>query len=294
MWIGVTKRFTEFYGNIRLTDDQLKDGRTKHAGVRKRLNSYYHGLDSETANSFLVGSWGKLTHTRPPRDIDLYFELPPEVYNRLQNHTGNRQSALLQEVKLVLETTYPTTAMRGDGQVVVVKFSSMNVEVVPVFCLTSGQYYVCNTHDGGSYMAADPKAEEKYISTVHAANNNNLRPIVRMLKTWQQYCGVPLKSFQLELLAADYLTGSPWRQNGYFYYDWLMRDFFAYLLTKEHLYVTVPGTGELIWLGDEWKSRCESAYSRALKACEYETKDMVIHAGEEWQKIFGNQIPKNV
>ena len=52
-----------------------------------------------------------------------------------------------------------------------------------------------------------------------------------------------------------------------------------------------PGTYETIWLGDRWRSRAETAYGRADKACRYEMNDWIYPAGEEWQKIFGAQIP---
>src|SRR3546814_16519153 len=93
---------------------------------------------------------------------------------------------------------------------------------------------------------------------------------------------------------AEFLQQSFWRQEGYFYYDFLLRDFFRYLLGRSNGYVFAPGTSKLIALGDAWYSRCESARDRAIKACEYEYSDYVISAGEEWQKIFGNQIPVNV
>ncbi|MCG8509720.1 MAG: hypothetical protein MI741_10885, partial [Rhodospirillales bacterium] len=96
-----------------LTQQQLDDGVTKHHGVQRCLNSHYYGISSDTANGFLIGSWGKNTCVRPPRDIDLYFLLPQEVYYRFSNYTGNCQSALLQEVKTVLQRTYPSTTMRG-------------------------------------------------------------------------------------------------------------------------------------------------------------------------------------
>jgi hypothetical protein len=59
------------------------------------------------------------------------------------------QSALLQEVKSVLTETYPNSDMSGDGQVVVVRFGTYNVEVVPAFALTNGRYWICHTNDGG-------------------------------------------------------------------------------------------------------------------------------------------------
>src|SRR5581483_8925928 len=111
MWIAVTARFRDFHNNLLLTDDQREDGKTKHHGVRKCLNSHYYGSSSETANSFLIGSWGKFTRVRPPRDIDLYFVLPQEVYDRFNTYAYNvnKQSALLQEIKSVLQKTYPAT-----------------------------------------------------------------------------------------------------------------------------------------------------------------------------------------
>lgn len=291
MWIGVLKRFQQFNDELKLTDVQFKDGNTKHHGVRECLNSHYYGSQSEITNSFLIGSWGKLTQVRPPRDVDLYFELPVEVYNRFQSYSGNKQSALLQEVKKVLQRTYSATDMSGDGQVVIVRFNTINVEVVPAFPLTNGQYYICNTNDGGSYKTTDPKAEEAKVSTVNSAYNYNLRPLVKMAKAWQSYCNVPLKSFHLELVMADYLAQSQWSKNSFFYYDWLLRDFFAYLKTRANGMLFAPGTYEILYLGDAWKSRCDTAYDRAVKACDYERDDYVALAGEEWQKIFGTQIP---
>lgn len=81
MTIG--QRFEKFLQNISLTTTQLADGRANQAAVRKVLNRHYWGVESETANSLLVGSWGKQTRVRPPRDIDVLFELPVSVLGRV-------------------------------------------------------------------------------------------------------------------------------------------------------------------------------------------------------------------
>ena len=294
MWAGVTARFRTFHDNLRLTDGQIGEGTDHHSGVRKSLNNHYYGVASPSANSFLIGSWGKYTRTRPPRDIDLYFVLPYAVYQRFELYRGNKQSALLQEIKGVLQYTYPNTDLRGDGQVVVAGFNQMSVEVVPAFALPNGQYAICDTHNGGQYKTAGPKAEINHITTVNKDCNNNLRPLIMMMKAWQSHCNIPMRSFWIELVAADFLQQSQWRMNGYFYYDWIMRDFFAYLYHKANQWVSVPGTGERMALGDAWQSRAEAAYNRAVKACDYEMKDWIHLAGEEWQKIFGTQIPQSV
>jgi Second Messenger Oligonucleotide or Dinucleotide Synthetase domain len=291
-WIAVRQRFEQFDGNLALTPSQLMDGITKRSSVVACMNRRYYGSTSGTDNSFYIGSWAKGTAIRPPRDVDIYFVLPPAVHARFQGYVWNRQSALLQEVKNVLASTYSNTDMSGDGQVVLVRFESYCVEVLPVFQLTTGRYWICDTHDEGSYKITDPWAEAGYIESVDKANNGNLRQLIRMLKAWQSWCAVPIKSFQIELLEADFLAKSPWRLKSFFWFDWIMRDFFLYLYHRANSYVVVPGTFETVYLGNDWQSRAESAYWRAVKACEYEEGNLVEAAGEEWQKVFGPQIPR--
>lgn len=293
-WIAVRPRFTQFNSELALTPLQQTDVVTKSGGVVACLNRHYYGSDSRIDHSFFIGSWGKNTAVRPPRDVDRYFVLPVEVYHRFQSHAWNRQSALLQEVKGVISETYPNTDMSGDGQIVLVRFESYSVEVVPTFLLTNGSYWICDTNNGGSYKETNPWAEVNYIDTVDQATNHNLRPLIRMTKAWQEHCSVPLKSFQLELIAAEFLAQSPWRIYDFFWFDWISRDFFQYLYWKANKSITVPGSPEVICLGDDWQSRALSAYWRAVKACGYEWDNQIAGAGDEWQKIFGQQIPRTV
>jgi len=76
-------------------------------------------------------------------DIDVLFVLPGSVERRIDNLGlfTNKQSYLLQEVKGVLESSYPNTEMRADGQVVVVPFASyrlvLSVKTYGMFVMTS-------------------------------------------------------------------------------------------------------------------------------------------------------------
>ena len=153
-------------------------------GRHLNFNCHLHILVSEGGLRENGAGWRK----RPPRDVDLYFLLPPAVYERFQGYVWNQQSALLQEVKDILATTYPDTDMRGDGQVVLVRFGSYSVEVVPAFSLVDRRYWICDTHNGGSYKTTDPWAEVAHIDAADKATNSNLRPLIRMLKVWQVEC----------------------------------------------------------------------------------------------------------
>lgn len=288
----VSQRFEAFLGNLKLKPNQRADGETKYKGVTACLNRHYFGSGSETDHGKLVGSWGKRTEIRPPRDVDVMFVLPDSVYRRYSqmSWTVNKQSALLQEVKGVLQKCYSRTTMKGDGQVVVIPFDSYEVELVPAFTMGT-QYYICNTNSGGSYKTIDPDAEVAQIDATDKVTAGKGRDLIRMMKRWQECCNVPIKSFWIELLAIDFLRSWLHREKSTYWYDYLVRDFLEYLLGRENGSVVVPGIYEVIAIGNAWKSRAQTAYDRAVKACSLEPGEPGA-AGEEWQKIFGSDIPR--
>ena len=294
-WPFVIKRFARFLDNIKLTEGQANDGETKFKGIVSCLNAAYYGTNSETDHAFYIGSWAKKTRVRPPRDVDLYFLLPVELYHRFEQYAAgiNKQSALLQEVKSKLAATYTKTELKGDGPIVYAGFWTFDLEVVPAFALTEDRaYWVPSTKEGGKYLKTMPLHEVDAINAADKRNNNNVRPLVRMLKCWQENCSVQLRSFYLELLSIEFLDQWEHSDQSHFYYDWMIRDFFEWVVTKANAYVFAPGTYEALWLGDAWKSRAETALIRAQKACDFERDSKEADAGGEWQKIFGNEIPK--
>lgn len=293
-WYYVRPRFRAFLENLKITTGQAEDGQIKHQGVVSCLNRSYWNRGNETANRILIGSWGKFTRVRPPRDIDILFVLPVPVYWRFQQRTGNRQSYLLQEVKNCLQATYPQTEIRGDGQVVVVPFNSYRIEVVPAFPLEGGGYLICDTNDGGRYKHVDPIAEIGALDVADARANGNVRKLTRVLKQWQRHCDVPIKSFQIEALVMEILPQLSYGGRDEYWFDWLVRDAFRHMIDRANGWFLMPGTSEMIYLGDTWLSRAESAYVRARKACEYEDGNWEALAGGEWQKIFGTTIPMTI
>src|SRR5579864_6842156 len=110
-WIAVRQRFTQFHNNLSLTPKQFLDGMTKRNGVVNALNRRYYGSTSDTDNSFLVGSWGKDTAMRPPRDVDLYFLLPVAVHTRFQAPPSGCRSLTLQ--RGTLSTLASRSALTG-------------------------------------------------------------------------------------------------------------------------------------------------------------------------------------
>lgn len=287
-WMLVGPRFSAFIQRLGITEQQAADGTRKQTGVRAALNRWYYGHGEATQNSLLIGSWAKALRVAPPRDIDVLFCMPVDIFHRYEARAGNRQSQLLQEVRSALSQTYPQTAIRGDGQVVVVPFVTMPVEVIPAFRLHTGQYLIADANGGGSYRTTDPSAELSVLEASDRATFGATRRLIRMAKQWQRHAHAPIKSFMLERLAVAFLE--TWQHATAGYEDWMVRDFFEFMLRYVGGSVQMPGTGEWVSIGDAWASRARTALATAQRACQYEAVNADRRAGAEWRSLFGSAI----
>lgn len=289
-WIYLRRRFTTFQSNLAYTPTQVATGERQLAGVIACLNRHYYEHNSETLNATTIGSWGKGTRIRPPRDADLLFLLPGALYWQYQQRTGNKQSQLLQEVRTVLLERYPNTEVKGDGQVVVVPFTPP-IEVAPAFACEGGSIIICDTNNTGFYKTSTVAAELADLDYWDSYYNGNVRALARMVKCWQAEKNVPLKSFVIERLAIEFLKAWSYSFNDVFWHDWMVRDFFAYLIGRANGSLVMPGTGEIVYLGQEWLVRAQRAYAKAVSACNNERDNYEALAGSDWQDIFGTQVP---
>lgn len=146
-------------------------------------------------------------------------------------------------------------------------------------------------NDQGRYKTSTAEAEAIDLTVSDASCNGNTRALARMMKQWKRQRNVPLKSFHLERLAVAFMAVWPYRNQNLFWYDWMVRDFFAYLLRHANGHLIMPGTGEVIFLGADWLSRAETAYGYAVSACNNEFENYQALAGKDWQEIFGSAIP---
>jgi len=289
----VAERFNKFLSNIQLTPTQIQDAKTKYNGVCEKLHNHYYASNYDGSTKLLVGSYGKNTAIAPPTDIDVLFIMPYEEFDRYNSYSANGQSKLLQDVKNILLERYPDTYMRGDGQVVMVNFVSYNVEVIPGFLLKNGNYYISDTHLGGSWKETSPKSEMENITISNKRSKGNTIKLIKMIKAWKYYCNVSIKSFVIELGAVNFLKMWKYYDKSSVYYDWMIRDFFRKLLEYVNDGCEIPGINEKMSYGDEWESKARTALTIAEKACEFESeKDNREYrsATQEWKKIFGDRF----
>ena len=223
--MNVSSTFQEFLQNLAI--DNKEEISNRYGEITKVLNIKYRNTESKTLNSLKVGSYGRFTAIKSIFDLDMVYILPWTEYERFKN---GRQSALLQEVKKTIQSRYPKTDMRGDGQVVVISFTNYQIEVLPAFEYEDGSFLYPDTNDGGSWKTTKPRLEINAISDLHQAKNQNLRTLCKMIRSWKNYHGVAMGGLLIDSVAYDFLNSTTYYDDKSFtYYDWLIRDFLKYL-----------------------------------------------------------------
>src|SRR5690606_39040722 len=131
--ILLAQSFEDLVNNLEI--DEMVDILTRFKRITKRLNKSYWNIEDDEKHGIIVGSLGRNTAIKGFSDLDMLFILAKEVKEQYDKHEGNGQSKLLQAIKEEIKKTYPKTIVRGDGQVVVVSFESLNytIEVCPAF-----------------------------------------------------------------------------------------------------------------------------------------------------------------
>lgn len=151
---------------------------TRYKTITKAMNREFWDSSSDTAHSLYVGSYGRGTAI-DTSDIDILLELPKDEYERYLVYKGNGQSRILQAVKTAIQTAYPRTDVRADGQVVKVVFSDgMKFEALPAFLVSdwygNSSYQYPDSNMGGNWRSTDPKSEQDAMRSKNTSSRGLL------------------------------------------------------------------------------------------------------------------------
>lgn len=273
--MSIQEQFEKFYENIKLTQAQREDAKRKYDGVCGKLHSYYYPDTTYDGNTrFLIGSYGKKTHIRPARDIDVIFIMPPEKFSQYNDNSSNCQSQLLQDIKATLEEKYPDTPIKAFGKVVVLEFSDPqhNVELLPAWENENGTFTIPNSENGGSWEIVDPRAEAERIKDSDEQTGKT-KILIRTIKKWSELCTAPVKSYAIENKVLEFFSiNSPSGE-----YATTVRDFFSYFYNSAS--------------DNNLRSHLNTALNRAIKACDFESEQKLEEATDEWKKVLGDDFP---
>lgn len=279
---AITEAFSIFKSNIEITGLQKETVSSRQKAVREVVENERKVLDS-----FLTGSYSRSTLIAPlnEADVDIFVVLDPQYYEQ------DGQARLLDKIRNTLLKTYTKTPkISRNGQAVTITFTDFIVDVVPAFNRQGGGYLIPNSIDG-VWISTNPKVHVDYISQENKDHSGDLIPLIKMIKTWNRNTGFSFPSFYLELLITKVLKNikiSNFSSGVRYVFDKGREQLKYSIQDPAFSYAQINLKG--ISLNDAI-SRFETAYSRAVKAEEFEKQGKIEEAILEWKKIFGERFP---
>jgi hypothetical protein len=205
--ITLEEAFAKFLSRLELKPAEQADVKARHTRVREIVKA---GIGVE--RDILSGSYKRRTKTKPLKDVDIFFILRESESGWLSKHGQE----LLSEIKGLLVPIYGESNVSLGRRSVKVDFGLaatyeetdekvMSIDVVPGF--PSGDHYVIPDSQLGNWVSTDPEIHERLATEANAAYGMRWKPLVRMIKKWNDHHDRPVKpSFLLEVMALGILN----------------------------------------------------------------------------------------
>ena len=268
--MSIADTFKQFLANLAV--DNRKTISDRYGEITCALNKRFRDTESNTANTLQVGSYGRGTAIKGISDLDMLYIMPKGEWD---NYKDGGQSKLLSDTAAAIRARYPTTTIRVDRLVVQVIYSDFRIEAQPVFEQDDGSFKYPDTYDGGSWKITKPRDEIQAMTEFKAEKNDNLRRLCKMARGWKNKHGVGIGGLLIDTLAHKFLTSTDeYDDKSYLYYDYMSRDFFAYLkdLPKQD-YCAALGSGQRVKVKKNFQRKAKKAYALCLKAIDAEGQD---------------------
>lgn len=291
--MSLSKEFEDLCDELRLTEDENGKWNKRIKEITKKLNIKYYDTTSTTENLTVVGSVGRGTAIHNVSDFDILFEMPQEKYKQFDNHSGNGQSALLQEIKNEIQDRYSSTKIKGDGQVVVVSFKDGDIEIVPGFRQIDDTFKHPDSHNDGSWKITKPLPEINAVSKLSSETDYHYIHLCRLLRTWKNHVGFKFKGLLIDTMVKNFMNNNEARKSiGFSDYYTNMIDLFKYLSQQdaEATYWLAIGSKQQISNSDSgaFIKKAKKAYNK-LKDINEDSEDSIL----KMQELLGNKFAKN-
>lgn len=283
--MSIVDTFRQFLANLAVAN--RKTISTRYGEITCALNKRFRDTESDTANTLQVGSYGRGTAINGISDLDMLYIMPKGEWD---NYKDGGQSKLLSDTLAAIKARYPNTTLRVDRLVVQAIYSDFRIEAQPVFEQDDGSFKYPDTYDGGSWKITKPRDEIQAMTEFKAEKNDNLRRLCKMARAWKNKHGVGIGGLLIDTLAHRFLTSTDeYDDKSYLYYDYMSRDFFAYLkdLPKQDHFAAL-GSGQRVKVKKNFQRKAKKAYELCLKAIDAEGQD---NQNTKWRAVYGRLFP---
>lgn len=283
--MSIADTFKQFLGNLAVDNAQTISDR--YGEITSALNKTFRDTESKTANTLQVGSYGRYTAIKGISDLDMLYIMPKGKWDKYKD---GGQSKLLSDAAAAIRARYPSTTVKIDRLVVQALYSNFRVEAQPVFEQEDGSFKYPDTYNGGAWKITKPREEIQAMSEFDAQKNKNLRRLCKMARAWKNKHGVGIGGLLIDTLAHNFLkSSSDYDERNYLYYDYMSRDFFAYLKElPEQDYFAALGSGQRVKVKKNFQRKAKKTHELCLKAIEAEGNN---NQNDKWRAVYGRLFP---
>jgi hypothetical protein len=242
---------------------------------------------------FRTGSFGNGTSIRGFSDVDYIAEIP-------RTELTANSTYFLAKMRQVLDARFPGTGVTVRSPAVALPFGPNAAETTEVtpgdFTRTVGGgryrlYEIPDRYDG--WMETVPDAHNAFVAREDQRLGGKVKGLVRLIKAWKYYRGVPILSFYLEMRTAQYASG----ENSIVFSIDLKRLLGSLLNASLSAMQDPTGYTGLIYpcISESQRadalSKLTTAYIRAEKARDAEENNRVPDAFYWWNLLFDGNFP---
>lgn len=194
--------FLEFNNKIKLSSSKKEDLRTGRDALRKDIKDWFAEKNKIQPKFYGQGSFSMNTTLNPLSGNE--YDLDDGVY--LQGYSDdeidNWPSATAVHSWIKSATDEQTSKESSDKNTCVrVNYAADYHIDLPIYIEKDDIYYLAHKADG--WTPSDPKEFTEWFVNNVKDNDEQLRRLVRYLKSWKDYKGISLKSIEITILIAD-------------------------------------------------------------------------------------------
>lgn len=229
----------------------------------------------------IIGGHGKGTAIRPTESVDMIYLLPQALYRTDVTFLGGDVAAALGEALGIVRVSpegWFSVRAKSHGLA-----SRAQIRLVPCFVTDAGYAVAAPS---GAERRINPGAETAALRRADVVSGGKATPLTLLLKAWRRATGVPIPVLGLEILACEFVSARSHERRESMLFDFMMRDFLAWMSSQAGRVIDVPGTDHKIELGTGWLSNALASRRTAEQACLGERQSGAATA--EWRQIFGD------
>ena len=292
--LTVPDAFEKFKSRLEISTSEQEDASRRQQKIREQVRE---GLKVE--QDFLTGSYARHTKTKPLKDVDIFVVLKESE----SEYLDKPPDVILDRLIEILSPHYPGKTSKGNRSVKIDRreFATpdehvLRFDVVPAFA-SNGDYSIPDRRQGG-WIKTNPEVHREKATAADAAFSDRWKPLVKMIKKWNDHNDKPVKpSFLLEVMALE-LLDAPWAGS----YPRELRQFFASAARAldeewaEPAGLGPPVTARLAENSRERqtaKQALADAEAAATEALRLEQTGRIGSALDAWQELFGSRLAKS-